>query len=121
MPSVGGQDTLSTLVSDAAEGSSLKQMLLSSTVYGNAVLTHCLAPSTFKLNSKVSPPALPPQLTTSGQVHTLLNQLPAAELVQQLLPLLEEADALVQNTAGVVSKVGGFLLLLLLTAAVRAL
>ena len=51
---------LSTLVSDAAEGSSLKQMLLSSTVYGNAVLTHCLAPSTFKLNSKVSPPALPP-------------------------------------------------------------
>ena len=54
-------------------------------------------------------------------MHTLLNQLPAAELVQQLLPLLEEADALVQNTAGVVSKVGGFLLLLLLTAAVRAL
>lgn len=80
----------------AADGTiSVKQMLGSTTVYGNAVLTHCLARLELRMTAKVA---------ALVQEHGS-----AVELAQMLLPCLEEADRMVVEMAGVVSK--GFITL----------
>eukprot|EP00656_Telonema_subtile_P058592 TRINITY_DN9969_c0_g1_i3.p1 TRINITY_DN9969_c0_g1~~TRINITY_DN9969_c0_g1_i3.p1 ORF type:complete len:905 (-),score=302.40 TRINITY_DN9969_c0_g1_i3:78-2792(-) len=85
------QEKLHELVSGGAESdSTLKQLLGSTTVYGNAVLTHCLSPLEIRIG---------------GKVRALLDDHGGVDgLVDLLLPCLQQADALVVETAGVVSK-----------------
>jgi hypothetical protein len=80
-------EDLGSLIEDAAPETTLKQILSTDTVYGPAILQHCMSLTGLKLNAKLK------SLEEKG-----------AELCEKLFPGVEAADAMVASLSGVISK-----------------
>ena len=80
---------LERMISSATPEATLKQILLNETVYGPAILQHCIAPTGLKLNSKL---------------QKELDSIGPDELSSKLMEALVSADDMVESLSGVVSK-----------------
>lgn len=83
------KENLETLLQGAGPTQSLKQLLSGGTVYGPAILAHCVGPTGLRLN---------------GKVQQELQKQTIEAYTDALLPALAAADAMVEENAGRASK-----------------